>query len=141
LKPIVITALNTGMRLGEILSLKWEQVDLCHGFILLDRTKSGDRREIPINTTLRTVFEAIPHGPESEYVFADRNGRHYKSVNNSFPTACKKAGIHGFRFHDLRHTFASHLAMAGTDLISIKELLGHRDISNDSQICPPCAQP
>lgn len=53
LKPIVITALNTGMRKGEILSLRWDNVDLKHGFILLDKTKNGERREIPINDTLR----------------------------------------------------------------------------------------
>lgn len=116
LKPIVITALNTGMRLGEILGLKLEQVDLKHGFILLHRTKNNERREIPINPTLRGTLEAIPHGPESEYVFTDRNGRPYKSVNNSFPSACKRVGIQDFRFHDLRHTFASHLVMAGVDI-------------------------
>lgn len=98
LRPIVITALNTGMRLGEILSLKWEQIDLKHGFILLDKTKNGERREIPINITVRKVLESIPHGPESLYVFTNRNGSPYKSVNNSFPTACRKAGIHDFRF-------------------------------------------
>ncbi|MDO8136760.1 MAG: site-specific integrase [Candidatus Brocadiales bacterium] len=128
LRPIVLVALNTGMRLGEILGLRWEAVDLKHGFLLLDVTKNGERREIPINSTLRATLEAIPHGPESEYVFADRNGRPYKSVNNSFPTACKRAGIRDFRFHDLRHTFASHLIMAGVDLTTVKELLGHEDI-------------
>ncbi|OHB90219.1 MAG: hypothetical protein A3D89_03630 [Planctomycetes bacterium RIFCSPHIGHO2_02_FULL_52_58] len=129
LKPIVIVALNTGMRLGEILGLRWEQVDLRHGFILLDKTKNGERREIPINSVLRATLEAIPHGPESEYVFVDRNGRPYKSVNTSFPTACKRAGITDFRFHDLRHTFASHLRMAGVDIVTIKELLGHKTLT------------
>ena len=129
LKPTVIVALNTGMRLGEILGLRWERVDLRHGFILLDKTKNGERREIPINATLRAVFESIPHGPESEYVFTDRNGRPYQSVNNSFPTACKRAGITDFRFHDLRHTFASHLVMAGVDIVTVKELLGHKTLT------------
>ncbi|MHC4197784.1 MAG: tyrosine-type recombinase/integrase, partial [Planctomycetota bacterium] len=129
LKPIVTTALNTGMRRGEILGLKWERVDLKHGFILLDVTKNGERREIPINFTLREVFESIPHGPESEFVFVDRYGRPYKSVNNSFPTACRRAGISDFRFHDLRHTAASHLIMAGVDLATVKELLGHKTLT------------
>jgi integrase len=57
LKPIIITALNTGMRKGEILNLKWEQVDLKHGFILLDITKNGERREIPINSTLSALLK------------------------------------------------------------------------------------
>jgi len=55
-KDITVTALNSGMRKGEILGLKWDNVDLKHGFILLDKTKNGDRREIPINETLRGVF-------------------------------------------------------------------------------------
>jgi integrase len=59
LKPIVITALNTGMRRGEILNLKWDNVDLRHGFILLDKTKNGDRREIPINDTLRITLQGL----------------------------------------------------------------------------------
>ena len=60
LRPIVITALNTGMRKGEILNLRWDQVDLKHGFILLEVTKNGERREIPINETLRQTLEALP---------------------------------------------------------------------------------
>jgi integrase len=59
LKPIVITALNTGMRKGEILSLKWDNVDLKHGFILLEKTKNGERREIPINDTLKITLKGI----------------------------------------------------------------------------------
>ncbi len=129
LKPIVITALHTGMRKGEILGLKWEQVDLRHGFILLDNTKNGERREIYINDTLRATLEGVPHGPESEYLFTDRNGRPFKEVKKSFATACRRAGINGFRFHDLRHTFASHLVMAGKDITSVKKLLGHKSLN------------
>jgi integrase len=128
LKPIVITALNTGMRKGGILSLKWEQIDLKHGFVLLNVTKNGERREIPINSTFRAILEAIPHGPESEYVFTDRNGRPFKEVKKSFETARRRAGILDFRFHDLRHTFASHLVMAGIDITTVKELLGHKTL-------------
>jgi integrase len=59
LRPIVMTALNTGMRKGEVLGLKWENVDLKHGFVLLERTKNGERREIPINATLRSTFQNV----------------------------------------------------------------------------------
>ena len=129
LRSIVIVALNTGMRKGEILGLKWERVDLRHGFIFLENTKNGERREIPINTTLRTTLEAIPHGPESEYVFTDRNGNPFKDIRRSFKTALKRAGIQDFKFHDLRHCFASHLVMAGVDLTTVKELLGHKTLT------------
>jgi len=129
LRPIVVTALNTGMRRGEILSLKWENVDLKHGFILLDKTKNGERREIPINATLRAVFNDLVRRVDSPYVFYHRkSGEAYQETKRSFKSACRKAGITDFRFHDLRHTFASHLIMAGVDLTTAKELLGHKDV-------------
>jgi|TARA_B100002003_G_C14056809_1_gene508876 integrase len=131
LKPIVVVALQTGMRKGEILNLMWEQVDLRHGLILLDTTtKNGERREIPINKTLREMFNKMPHSIESIFVFTDlKTGEPYKEVKKGFKTALKKAGINNFRFHDLRHTFASHLVMAGIDLVTVKELLGHKSLS------------
>ena len=129
LKPIVTVALHTGMRKSEILGLKWEQIDLTHGFILLETSKNGERREIPIDNTLREMFEEMPHSIESINVFTDRDGNPYKEVKKSFRTALKKAGISDFRFHDLRHCFASHLVMAGVDLVSVKELLGHKSLT------------
>ena len=129
LKPIVKVALHTGLRKGEILSLRWEQVDLIHKFILLDMTKNGERREIPIDSTLWDMLNEMPHSIESNYVFTDKDGGIYKSVRRSFSTALKKAGINNFRFHDLRHTFASHLVMAGVDITTVKELLGHKSLT------------
>lgn len=129
LKPIVITALNTGMRKGEILNLKWDNVDLRHGFILLDITKNGERREIPINNTLRQSLQAITRRLDISYVFYDHvTGNRYQDVKRSFNTALRKAGIKDFHFHDLRHTFASQLVMAGVDITTVKELLGHKGI-------------
>jgi len=164
LRPIVITALNTGMRKGEILSLEWERhVDLRHGFILLDVTKNGQRREIPINRTLREALQRIVRHIKSPYVFTSQKEKMYVEIKRSFRTACKRAewerclkcnyerektdtgailacphcgdemkcmrGIRDFRFHDLRHTFASHLVMAGVDLMTVKELLGHKTLT------------
>ena len=130
LKPIVITALNTGMRRGEILSLRWNNVDLRHGFILLDRTKNGERREIPINETLRHTLEGLTRRLDVSYVFYDpATGKPYQGIKRSFATACRRAGIKDFHFHDLRHTFASHLVMAGVDITTIKELLGHKTLT------------
>ena len=131
LKPIVITALNTGMRKGEILNLRWDaNIDLRHGFILLDKTKNGERREIPINDTLRGVLQGITRRLDISYVFYDNStGKPYGDVKRAFATACRRAGIKDFHFHDLRHTFASHLVMAGVDLTTVKELLGHKTLT------------
>jgi integrase len=131
LKPILITALNTGMRKSEILNLKWnENVDLKHGFILLGLTKNGDRREIPINDTLRRTLQATSRRLDTPYVFYDmKTGKPYKDVKRSFKTAVRKAKIHDFKFHDTRHTFASHLIMAGLDITTVKELLGHKTLT------------
>lgn len=96
------------MRKGEIFGLRWDQVDLKHGFILLDKTKNGERREIPINETLRQAFLSLPRRLDIPHVFCDSfSGRPYQDVKRSFATACRKEGIRDFRFHDLRHTFAS----------------------------------
>lgn len=168
LQPIVITALNTGMRRGEILGLQWENnIDLKHGFILLDQgmTKNGNRREIPINDTLRGVLQGLTRRLDISHVFFDHaTGKPYKDIKRSFHTALKKVeylkcpdcdyqkprvkskeaagncpscgthlavlkGIQDFHFHDLRHTFASHLVMAGVDLTTVSRLLGHKSLS------------
>ena len=129
LKPIVLVAAHTGMRKGEILRLKCEQVDLKHDFILLDKTKNGERREIPMNRTLKELFAGMPRSLESDYAFVGKDGEPYGDIKRSFHTALKKAGIRDFHFHDLGHTFASHLVMDGVDLLSVKELLGHKSLT------------
>ena len=124
------------MSRGEILNLKWDNIDLAHGFITLTETKNGERREIPINDTLReTINKLSRHIVEKDgqklvpYLFHDPNTlKPYASVKRSFGTALKQAGISDFHFHDLRHTFASQLVMKGVDLTTVKELLGHKDI-------------
>jgi Site-specific recombinase XerD len=130
LRPIVITALNTGMRSGEIFNLTWNQVDLKHGFVLLEVTKSGERREIPINETLRRTLEVLPRNIKSPFVFWNgEEGKPYGEVKRSFNSAVRRTGIKDFTFHDLRHTFASQLVMAGVDLTTIQELLGHKTLT------------
>jgi integrase len=130
LLPIVIMAIHTGMRREEIFSLEWDKhVDLRHGFILLDKTKNGDRREIPINKTLRKTLRSIIRRVDSPYVFHDDDGKRVKDVRTAFHGACRRAGIKDFRFHDLRHTFASQMIMNGADLMTVKELLGHKTLT------------
>jgi len=128
LKPIVETALLTGMRRGELLSLKWEQIR--NGFIYLTETKSGKARQIPINNRLAEVLKEVRRGNQlkSPYVFCDSKGRRFLQVKRSFASACRRAGIDDFRFHDLRHTFASRLVMKGASLKAVQELLGHADM-------------
>jgi len=140
LRPIVITALNTGMRRSEILTLRWaENVDLNYNFILLEQpmTKNGERREIPINSTLQETLTELFRGTKERprridipWVFYDPStGRPYQNVKRSFASACRRAKIKDFTFHDLRHTFASHLVMSGVDLTTVKELLGHKTLT------------
>ena len=130
LRPLVLFALNTGCRREEILSLKWSQVDLRHGFIVLERTKNGERRNIPVNEPLREMLTKLVRRVNVEYVFFDpETGRRYRDIKRSFHTALRKAGIVDFVFHDLRHTFASHLVMAGVDLATVAKLLGHKSLA------------
>lgn len=130
LRPIVITALNTGLRKEEILSLKWtKNIDLRNGFINLLDTKNGERREVPINKTLQRALNGIIRRIDSPYVFIDKNGKRFGNVRKSFESALKRSKIEEFRFHDLRHTFASQLVMAGVDITTVKVLLGHKSLS------------
>ncbi len=123
---IVTLALHTGMRRGEILSLKWRDVDFNHRLITLLRTKNGEKREIHMNDIVYDTLLAHPRNKRSQYVFSYKNGKQIRDIRGSFEQALKRAGITDFRFHDLRHTFASHLVMAGIDLTTVQELMGHK---------------
>ncbi len=128
LAPIVITALQTGMRRGEILRLKWDNVDFKNGYIYVEDSKNKTSRLIPMSQTLRQTLSNLPRHLSSPYVFWHDNGKPYDDIKHSFNKVLKRAGIKVFTFHDLRHTFASHLVMNGVDLMTVKELLGHKDI-------------
>jgi integrase len=134
--------LNTGMRRGEILSLEWEKhIDLKHGFIFLDVTKNGERREVPINQTLRETLKKLPRRLDSPYVFTDNEGNRFKDIKWSFKTALRRSEIKDFRFHDLRHTFASHLVMAGVNITTVKDLLGHKTLTMTLRYAHLAAKP
>jgi len=131
LYPIVFTALNTGMRKEEILSLKWSNIDLKNGYIHIEKSKNKERRDIPMNDSLLNLFRKMftERRIDTDFVFVNPvTGTRLTEFKRSFHTALKKSGIKDFRFHDLRHTFASHLVMSGVDLTTVKELLGHKDI-------------
>jgi integrase len=127
-RPVVITALNTGMRRGEILDMRWEDVDFGRRFIRVARSKNNRSRKVPMNA--RLAAELGRHrGNGTPYVFTQRAGERLLSIATAFATACKHAGIDHVRFHDLRHTFATNLVMSGVDLVTVKEILGHSDIA------------
>lgn len=120
IRPIVLCALMTGMRRGEILDLAWDDVDLEHGLLYVVKSKSGKSREIPIVGSLYRLFQEL--GPK-------RAGKVFDvpiiTLRRWFSRALEKAGIRGFRFHDLRHTFASHFIMRTNDLPALQRILGH----------------
>ncbi|OGF45120.1 MAG: hypothetical protein A2536_06455 [Candidatus Firestonebacteria bacterium RIFOXYD2_FULL_39_29] len=129
MKDIVSVALHTGMRKGEILGLKWDNVDLSNRLIVLDKTKNNNIREIPMSSDtygmlLKKYQERKPH--REDYVFPNADNEQYRDVA-AFRKAVSLTGIK-CRFHDLRHTFASQLVMAGVDLVTVKELLGHSEL-------------
>ena len=127
LKPIVIVAVHTGMRKGEILSLRWDQVVFEKGIITLLDTKNDQRRYVPMDETVKSTLMGIEK--KSDYVFCGlKPGKPLVWIEMSFHKALEKSGIQDFKIHDLRHTFASNLIMAGVDLMTVKELLGHKTI-------------
>jgi len=132
LYPIVLTALYTGMRKGELQCLIWDDVnfDAMIPIITVKQAKNNEIRHIPISKSLlpvlRYLFNAIPH---AHYVFSKPDGTAYGDWRKSFTTACKRAGVKDFRFHDLRHTFASYLGMSGCNVFEIKALTGHKTLA------------
>lgn len=128
IKAIIIVAVNTGMRRAEILNLKWRDVNFHDNNICLLETKSGQKRIIPMNTTVRDALIAVRKHPKSEYIFYKDDGQPLKDIRSIFDVSLTRAGIVDFRFHDLRHTFASQLVMSGVDLNTVRELLGHSDL-------------
>jgi integrase len=118
---IVTVALETGMRHGEILSLTWDRVDRARGVLMLERTKSGKRREVPMRPEVDAVFAAMPE-PREGRVWPD------KRIRTAVENAVKAAGLKDFTFHGCRHHFASWFMMRGGQLESLRQILGHRDI-------------
>ena len=125
LKPIVLIAIHSGMRRGEIVNLRRTEIDFKERRIILEKTKNNERRVIPMNDTLIEVLQSLPVHLHSETVFPDINGN---MVTVTFERACKRAGIEDFHFHDLRHSFASYLTMDGENLRTVQTLLGHKDL-------------
>jgi integrase len=136
LTAIVTLALNTGMRKNEILDLTWERVELDKdlGFnarITLYETKNGEPRGVPLNTAAGAALSELEPDPAKREgrVFKRKDGSDWGQIRTGFEKAVVRAGLSDFRFHDLRHTAASHLAMRGRPLKEIQEILGHKSFS------------
>jgi integrase len=121
-EPELTLALNTGMRLGEQYTLSWRDVDVRRGFIRLLKTKSGRARTIPLNADARSALLELQRRRRSELVCAGHPRAWFKRCLSA-------AKISEFRWHDLRHTFASRLVMAGVDLATVQELMGHQTVA------------
>jgi len=134
LASIIFIALNTAMRKMEILSLKWDYIDLEKNFITLPQTntKAKKTRVVPINSIIRTILlELKLKSQGSLFVFpsADSINGHVSWIKHSFGSSCKRAKIQNLRFHDLRHTCATRMIEAGADIVSVSKILGHSDIN------------
>jgi len=127
LRPIVFFALYTGRRLGEIVGMRWQEVDLQNGYVYFPRTKKMEPDQVALAPRVIRMLEEMESRRTGEHVFSRRDGSPIKrfSLQSRFKTALKRAGIEDFRFHDLRHTAISYMVMNGIDLKTIGELVGH----------------
>lgn len=129
LYPAVMVAISTGARRGEILSLRWEDIDFKRGWIVLQKTKNGDRRGIPLKqkalNAMRNLYEKRH---SDEFVFPNKTNSGNFDIRRSWEKALKQANIENFRFHDLRHTFASYMLMNGTPIVGLADMLGHKTL-------------
>lgn len=131
LYPCVILALSTGMRQGELMSLRWSDVNLKDSFIILHETKNGERRRVPLaGHGLELLREhAKVRRLDTDLLFPSNvNAQKPIDLRSAFENALKRAEIHDFHWHDLRHCTASYLAMNGASLAEIAEVLGHKTL-------------
>lgn len=134
LYTVVVLALSTGARLGEITGLRWPDIDLSRGRATLHQTKNGDVRAVHLSGHALELLRAAPRRLDTDLLFPGKAkpGRRPAKpavLKKSWEAAIKRAGIEDFKFHDLRHSAASYLAMNGATLAEIAEVLGHRTLA------------
>lgn len=132
LRPMVLLSLNTGLRRGEIFNIQWGDVDFSKKNLTIEGryTKNSKTRHIPLNSEAFEVLKKwYDQRSGDEFIFPNKIGEQINNVKRSWTTILRLADIKNFRWHDLRHHFASKLVMAGVDLNTVRELLGHADIT------------
>ena len=128
--PELDVALHTGLRRGEQYSLTWDDVDFSTKLLSVSLTKNGETRHIPLNTAALAAFNELYRNSSGVgYVFTSRHGDRLLKGRHWFEPAIREAGVKNFSWHCLRHTFASRLVMAGVDLRTVQQLMGHKSIS------------
>ncbi|MGE0405913.1 MAG: tyrosine-type recombinase/integrase [Candidatus Korobacteraceae bacterium] len=128
--PEFEVALNTGLRMSEQYGLKKEFISFERRTLTIPRSKHGEIRHVPLNDAAMAALQAAFHfSADSDHVFLNRYGLKLSKPREWFEKAVKKAGIAHFTWHCLRHTFASRLVMAGVDLRTVQELMGHKTIA------------
>jgi len=140
LQNVIIVALNTGMRIGEIQSLKWKDVYLENNIITVDKTNSKSKKEhsVYINSILRKLLLEIRlKSGQEEYVFLNDDGNRIKNITTAFKNARKRSGLSDLRFHDLRHTAATRMVESGVNIVAISKILGHSDIKTTMRYAHP----
>jgi len=136
LQTLIIVALNTGMRKGELLNLRWTDIDFNEDYIYIKQTKSNVPRKVPMNSMVKNALAGMKK--KSDFIFAGKKPKmHITDVYVWFKDACREAGINDLRFHDLRHTAATFMVMRGIDLVTVKEILGHSDIKMTMRYAHP----
>lgn len=131
LKPMVLLSLNTGIRRGELFDLKWPAVNFSTKTITIsgDLSKTLETRHIPMNKEALATLKAWKRqSTGTGYVFPGQDGGRLDDVKTAWLNLLERAEIEGFRWHDMRHDFASRLVMAGVPLNTVRDLLGHADI-------------
>jgi integrase len=132
LYSVVVLALGTGMRRGELLGLRWNDVNLKEKVITLTKTKNGSIRCIPLVdmtfSILKTIHDSETIIDKDHHIFPSLNLERYLDIRTAWLFALKRAGIKDFKFHDLRHSCASFLIAAETPLREVMEILGHKDM-------------
>ena len=132
LRPLIVLALHSGMRRGEVLSLEWSRVDFDQrAFRIINAKSNAGNRVIPMNTTVHTLLSDLAKRTTSPLIFPSNRkpGEKLLDLKKGFKKTVQLAGIPHIRFHDMRHTFATRLIRAGVDIISVQHLLGHSKIT------------